>query len=130
MQPSLESVAKDTTKGKPISVPVTRTYYIQAEFDIWNYAPAGLDRCGPAAGVVKYIDCSLGLPLHGDAAWWLDMQRVLPEAPIVIPSRCTGQKFEGDQQLYTMQLNNTLGPKAYKALYRAYSGSQICPALC
>ena len=48
-QPSLESVARDTTKGKAISVPVTRTYYIQAEFDVWNYAPAGLDRytcCG------------------------------------------------------------------------------------
>lgn len=25
-----------------------------------------------------------------------------------------------------MRLNNTLGPKAYKALYREYSGSQIC----
>jgi hypothetical protein len=46
----------------------------------------------------------------------------------VIPSRCTGQKFEGDQQLYTMRLNNTLGPKAYKALYRAYSG--FSSALC
>lgn len=30
-------------------MPVTRTYYIQAEFDIWNYAPAGRDRCARAA---------------------------------------------------------------------------------
>lgn len=33
-------------------------------------------------------------------------------------NRCSGEKPEGDQQLYTMTLNDTLGPQMYKALYR------------
>jgi hypothetical protein len=73
LQPSLESVARDTTKGKPISVPVTRTYYIQAEFDIWNYAPAGLDRCGREASNLKTVaalNCLFAAMLHS----WIDRQ--------------------------------------------------------
>lgn len=35
--------------------------------------------------------------------------------------RCNGAPPEGDQKLYTVRLNNTLGPKMYKSLYRAYT---------
>lgn len=76
--PSLASVAKSTPTGQAVTVPVTRTYYIQAEQLVWNYFPTGIDRC-------------------------------------------SGEKPEGDQQLYTMTLNDTLGPQMYKALYRAYT---------
>jgi hypothetical protein len=35
--------------------------------------------------------------------------------------RCTGEKFADQSALYTTRMNNTLGPRAVKALYRAYS---------
>ena len=49
LQPSLASVTADTPKGDPIATPVARTYYIQAQEQVWNYAPHGLNRCTEAA---------------------------------------------------------------------------------
>ena len=48
LQPSLASVAAETPKGEPIATPVARTYYIQAQERVWNYAPHGLNRCAKA----------------------------------------------------------------------------------
>lgn len=42
---SLASVAAETDDDAAIVTPVTRTYYIQAEQELWNYFPSGLDRC-------------------------------------------------------------------------------------
>lgn len=42
--PSLASAAKSIPEGQAVTVPVTRTYYIQAEQLVWNYFPTGIDR--------------------------------------------------------------------------------------
>ncbi len=129
--PSLASATRGTDPKKPLTTAVTRTYYIQAEQREWVSLPirrvkqihrAWHWRCTciqlTSDGAATQGVCSAIAYRVSDAR--LLLQNYSPAGM----NRCNGEKFAGDELLYTTKSNETLGPLYFKALYVHYtSGS-------